>query len=86
MTLDYELAKKRVRRLVNDLRATHPERMDWTADEWIGEISGLARLTHKIHQNEKTESLAHLVDCPEVFHRIMIELEDERIFDEPELN
>lgn len=86
MSAGYEEMKKELRSLVNNDRARHPERMNWTADEWISELTGMATLSHAVFQDEETEGFLRLVNCPEIFQRIMIELEDERIFDEPELN
>lgn len=74
---------------INQIRRSNPDTMNWTADEWIDLFESAAQshgqLSVDVDEQDYLDELAELSKHPD-FHRVMVELEDDRLFDEPILN
>ena len=71
-----ESFKSHLRQLILRTRRCHPETENFTADEWINEFEVGEKYI------SPNPDILRLVLHPN-FHRCMIELEDERLFDGP---
>ena len=66
---------------------THPEYNDITADGWIEAIQAITQISSTAEQLSLCEGhpVVEMYNHPD-FQRVMVELEDERIFQDPEMN